>query len=243
MVDHARQPESIRTWLEQAGIRSAVVLPIEVPNFPIELTTLRKSQLAIHEAFHVEVQAPRWYASTGAWPAWDQQPDRPGVQACYTSSSEVEAALAREREDLVALVTGLLDSDSVRACSAGASFLSQRAARYGMLHDVHVARYDGTAGSCREAEAIMELEEGTADYASWVPLFELGQATRDQLLRRYRAIQQDAFYLTGNMQLHAVRLMYPDSIAAVANRIATSDGPDEGSLTTVLRRALGAYCR
>lgn len=243
MLDHARQPASIRAWLEGAGIRSAVVLPVVVRNFPMELPTVMKAQLGIHEAFHVEVQAPRWYASTGAWPAWDRQPDRPGVPACYAASSEVEAELTAERAQLVQLVSSLLDADSTTACSAGASFLAHRTARYDLLRDVHVARYDSTAGSCREAEAIMELEEGTADYASWVPLFNLGQASRDLLLRRYRAVQQDVFYMTGNMQLHAIRLMYPDSMAAVAARIAQSSGPDEGGITPVLQRALQSYCR
>jgi hypothetical protein len=111
-----------------------------------------------------------------------------------------------------------------------------------MLADVRVARADGTPGTCAEAEAIMELEEGIADWASWTVLYDLGLASRESLIRRYRAIQDDAFYLTGAMQLHAVQLMQPDSIADVMVRIAASSGPDIGSPTALLTRALASFC-
>lgn len=105
-----------------------------------------------------------------------------------------------------------------------------------------VTRHDGTPGGCPEAEAIMELEEGTADYASWTQLFELGRASREQLLRRYRARQADAFYLTGAMQLHAIRLMDSEGVLDVAARIAASGSPETGSLTVAFEEALGRSC-
>jgi hypothetical protein len=112
-----------------------------------------------------------------------------------------------------------------------------------MLADVQVARHDGTPGTCGEAESIMELEEGTADWASWTVLVDIGEASRESLMRRYRARQDDVFYLTGAMQLHAVQLMQPDSMLAIARLIAESDGPDDGALTNVLARALATFCR
>ena len=89
----------------------------------------------------------------------------------------------------------------------------------------------------------MELEEGTADYASWTILYDLGQTSREALVRRYQAQQNDAFYLTGAMQLHAVQLMAPDRMAEVAREVAESPGPEDGSLTPVLGRTLEFYCR
>ena len=89
----------------------------------------------------------------------------------------------------------------------------------------------------------MELEEGTADYASWTVLYELGRASRARLMSRYRARQNDVFYLTGAMQLHAVALMDPDGMADVARRIGASGSPEEGSIAAMFERTLGAYCR
>jgi hypothetical protein len=242
MLEHAMQPASIRAWLESEGVESAVVLPVTAPDFPMQLPPLVKVQLGMHEAFHVNVQAPRWYASTGNWPSWDRQPDRPGVQACYTANDEAIAASAAEREQLATLIENLLDGDTAAACEKCRAFLAQRMARYALLEDIHVMRSDSTQGSCAEAEAIMELEEGTADYASWTLLHDLGLASRESLLRRYRAIQNDAFYLTGAMQLHAVALMQPDSMPDVMRRIAASSGWEEGSPTAVLTRALASFC-
>lgn len=243
IVVQARQPPSIRSWLEERGIESAVILPVTVPDFPIEMPAIVKTQLALHEAFHVEVQGPRWWGGTGEWPVWDVQPDRAGVRACYTATGAVAESLEEERQALVDLFTRLADADRAGACEAGESFVSLRARRYRMLDGVSVAREDGTDAGCEEAEALLEIEEATADYASWSVLYDLGQVDRATLLRRYRARQDDMFYLTGAMQLHAVELMAPDSMIAVARDIAASAGPEEGSIGAVFERTLGSYCR
>lgn len=242
ILQRAKQPEAIRAWLEESGVGSAVVMPVAPRDFPLDLSAFDKVQIAIHEGFHVSVQAPRWYASTGDWPGWDIQPDRSGVQSCYTSSEAAAAAVQEERATLVGLIDNLLDGDSASACGAGAEFLSRRTARYELLADIEVARSDGTSGSCGEAEALMELEEGTADYASWTVLYDLGQTSRDRLIRRYQAIQDDIFYLTGAMQLHAVELMQPDHMAEIIEEIIGSRTVEEGSLTTALGRTLDSYC-
>jgi hypothetical protein len=238
-----RHPVSVAQWIESTGVSTAVILPVTVPDFPMELPALVKVQLGMHEAFHVDVQAPRWYASNGNWPAWDRQPDRRGLQVCYTSGDDVAAALAAEREHLATLIESLLDGDSTAACQAGRAFLEQRRQRYAMLDSVPVAAHDGTPASCAVAEAIMELEEGTADWASWTVLYDLGIASRESLLRRYRAIQDEVFYLTGAMQLHALRLMRPDALHLFARRIAESEGPDAGGPTALFAGALESFCR
>lgn len=237
-----RQPGSVRAWLEEAGVDRATIMPVTFEDFPMELPTLVKVQVALHEGFHVQVQSPHWSGAADNWPAWDRQPDREGLRACYGATDEVAAAFAEERERLAVAVEALLDGEDAAACEAGRAFLARRADRHRMLADVRVARHDGTPGSCREAEAIMELEEGTADYASWTRLHELGHATRGQLLRRYRAQQQDAYYLTGAMQLHAVELMQPDRMSDVTHRIATSAAPDSGSVTAAFEASLAAHC-
>jgi len=66
----------------------------------------------------------------------------------------------------------------------------------------------------------------------------LGIASRESLLRRYRAIQNAAFCMTGAMELHAVRLLRPDSVRVLARRIAESEGPDVGGPTALFAGAL-----
>lgn len=236
----AVQPEPVRTWLEEQGVERAVLMPVEFPNFPIEMSTLFKTQLAIHEGFHITVQFPRWYDSTGLWPAWDHQPDRAGMQACYARDT---TALYEERDILVRLIDALLDADTTTACAVSRDFFEHRASRYASLRDINVPMHDGAPGSCEQAEALMELEEGTADYASWSILYDIGQAPRDDLMRRYRAQQNDMYYLTGAMQLHAAKLMNEDGMGAVARAIADAQGVDDGSLTSVLRGVVGGFCQ
>lgn len=243
LVPATEQPPAIRTWLAELEVPNAVVMPVTIEGFPIELSALMKVQLAIHEGFHVTVQVPRWLGSGGAWPAWDLQPDRPGVQACYGGTPEVEAAREHERDALDRLVAALLDDDRPAACVAGEEFLSRRGARYALLDGVGVTRHDGTPGSCAEAEAIMELEEGAADYASWAALYDLGMANRERLTARYRAQQAEWFYLSGAMQLHAVDLFAPERMLDVTREIVGSAGPDDGSPTAVLSRTLAEACR
>ncbi len=238
-----RQPEELVAWLGNLDVERATILPVEVPDFPIELPPLVKTQLALHEGFHVEVQSPHWSGAEAHWPTWDRQPDRPAVQACYAATPAVEAAFADERESLAQMVEAMLDGRRADACRAGSEFLERRAGRYALLEGVEVSGSDGSPGTCAVAEAIMELEEGTADYASWTRLFDLGQAGREQLMRRYRAVQADAFYLTGAMQLHAIELMEPDEMGAVRERIATSATMDSGAIQGVFEESLERWCQ
>ena len=248
------QPAAVASWLESVGANRATIVPAAIDDFPMELSSLAKLQVALHEGFHVQVQSPHWAgrdpaggsrgrASSGpGWPAWDRQPDRTGLPRCYRSTKEVAAAAEAERAALTGMVESLLDGVPTAACRAGAEFLDRRQARYRLMTDVAVARADSTPGTCREAEAVMELEEGTADYASWTQLFELGLVSRAGLMRRYRAVQNDVFYLTGAMQLHAIALMRPEGMADVARRIGRSGSPEEGSITTVFTAVLDTYC-
>lgn len=242
LLDASAQPEPIRAWLEDQGATSAVLLPVDIQGLPFEISALQKVQLSLHEAFHVDVQSPQWFASEGDWPVWDLQPDRPAVQQCYTHSDEVAATFVAERTALSDLITALLDGERAAACQAGASFLDQRSTRYSALSGVEVLRQDETPGTCSEAEAIMEIEEGIADYVSWTRLYDLGLTTRARLEGRYRAQQADVYYLTGAMQLHAIALMQPGDMAQTTREIANSTSAATGSLTNVFTRALAGFC-
>lgn len=242
LVAAATQPESVRAWLAQGGVKTAILMPIDIKGLPFTLTPLQKVQIAIHEAFHVDVQARRWLDSAGDWPSWDLQPDRAGLSACYSGSPAVESALTAERQALDSLINALLDGEPQAACQAGEAFLGRRSRRYEALGAVSVARSDGTMGTCGEAEAVMEMEEGVADYASWSRLFDLGLASRDELIRRYRAQQNDVYYLSGAMQMHAVALMRGGGTIEATRRMAASTSAEVGSPTAMLRESLGNFC-
>lgn len=68
----------------------------------------------------------------------------------------------------------------------------------------------------------MELEEGTADYASWTILHDEGLATRDQLLARYGAQRAEVLHVTPAMQLDAASLMDPGGVESISRYIAES---------------------
>lgn len=237
------QPPEIKEWFAEIGLETAVIVPVRVEGFPFELSPFQLVQVALHEAFHVEVQMPRWFGSTGAWPVWDQQPDRAALKACYSGDVSIESVFKDERDALVDLISALLDGDRASACNSGEQFLSRRSARYELLGEAHVNDHEGVPGTCEMAEDIMELEEGTADFASWSWLYHLGQTSRSRLLGRYQAQQDERFYQTGAMQLHALMLMDPDGFLQMTEEIALSRTPQEGSPAAVFARKFESFCR
>ena len=238
----SQQPVDISQWLEEYNVRSAVLMPVDFPNFPFKIPALAKMQIAIHEAFHVEVMIRYWYTGKGAWPAWDEQPDRQGLQNCYNADDEVKQTLQDERAKLSSLIEALLDGDKTAACLAGNEFLSQRAMRYDLLKYVKVNRQDETQCDCKEAENIMELEEGLADYASWTMLYDIGLSSRDVLLRRYRAIQKEPFYLSGAMLMHAVSLMNNGEISDIISDMANSSDQAIGAPFPIFEKEFARFC-
>jgi len=236
-----QQAPDFSHWMKQLAIERAVYMPVSFPDFPIELTALKKVQLAVHESFHVEVMLPVWFTGSGPWPQWDRQPDRPGVQACYTHSDTVAALMQREKAALANMVEALLSQKKEVAIKAGEQALQWRAERYEWLDTVAVALQDGSPEACATVEALMELEEGLADYASWTKLYEAGVVTTEQLLQRYRANQKDHFYLTGAMFLHAISLMRSGDIVPIIERIIASESVEEGSLQRFFEEALSEY--
>jgi hypothetical protein len=238
----SQQPEAINQWLTSHGVKSAVLMPTDFPQFPFEIPALKKMQLAIHEAFHVEVMIRYWYTGKGDWPAWDEQPDRRGLQNCYNTSDTLKQALNAEKGQLIALIEFLLDNDKSSACQAGEAFLRLREARYSMLTDVAIDRPDGTQCDCPEAENIMELEEGLADYASWTMLYDMGLSTREELIKRYNAIQNEPFYLTGAMLMHAIALMNDGNTTEIIEEITSSANQAKGALLPIFKRELADFC-
>lgn len=242
LTTKSRQPEVISQWLTSLEVKSAVLMPTDFPQFPFEIPALKKMQLAIHEAFHVEVMIRYWYTDQGAWPAWDEQPDRSGLQNCYNTSDTLKQALNAEKDQLITLIELLLDNDKSAACQASRAFIKLREERYSMLTNVTVDRPDGTPCDCAEAENIMELEEGLADYASWTMLYDMGLSSREELIKRYNAVQNEPFYQTGAMLMHALALMNEGNTAEIIEEITSSASQAEGALLPIFKSELEAFC-
>lgn len=241
LLQISQQPEEISNWINQYELAVAVLMPVDFPQFPFEISALQKTQIALHEAFHMEVMLPYWYTGEGQWPVWDEQPARGATSQCYSLNEEVVARFKDEKAALVELIEALLNDQKQEAKAAGDKFLSLRQSRYDLLGDFTVPRQDNSQCNCAEAENIMELEEGLADYGSWTMLYETGVSSREKLIQRYKARQQQPFYLTGAMLMHAIALMAPNDKEAIMAEIIASKTHEEGGLYPIFQRQLEAY--
>ncbi len=236
-----RESPAFNQFMKEHQVVSAVYMPVEFPDLPFEIPALKKVQLAIHESFHVEVQFPQWLQGEGYSPRWDQQPDRPGVQECYTHPA-VAGKIQEEMKVLANFMEALLNDDPSVACSKAIIYLHLRNRRYDSLSMVVVNLHDQSPGDCRTAESLMEIEEGLADYASWTYLYNAGIISREEILDRYRATQQEHFYLSGNMLMHAIELMNPEGIHELIDELVTAPNLETGNLLYLFERQLEEYC-
>ena len=240
-VETYQNAPDFTAWMNQHQIETAVYMPTDFPKFPFKIPAKTKVQLAIHEAFHIEVMLRKWYTGQGFWPSWDQQPDRLGVQNCYTLNESAQDLIEKEQELLALLIESLLDHKSADAIRLAEEFIGTRQRRFDLLKDVKVQLHDGEYGSCADAEALMEIEEGIADYASWVIMYDIDIADRTELLRRYRAQQKDLFYLTGCMLLHASLLMNEGGDQEIISKLVTAPSLMDGNLFQIFQYKLESY--
>ncbi len=241
LVKISQQPESITTWLNTNNAESAVIIPTDFPDFPFKLPASVKVQLAIHESFHVEVMLRYWFTEEGAWPKWDQQPDRNELRSCYLKGDSLTTEFREEQMTLSHMIEALLDNKKEEAIGLGNSFLQQREARYDLLKNLEITAADGTKCSCEEGEDIMEIEEGLADYASWTMLYEVEAVSRKSLIQRYQAIQKEPFYLTGAMLMHATKLMNDNNAQPIIEVISSSSNQQEGAVIQQFKKQLIAF--
>ncbi len=227
-------------WMVKHDIESAIYMPTEFPDFPFEIPAKTKAQLAVHESFHTETMLKYWYTGKSQWPAWDKQPDRSKISLCYSNSKTVEKLIAKELEALSNMLEALLNDEKQNAIKYGSQFLTTRTLRYSNLNDVEIDLNTGSMGSCEKAEAIMEIEEGLADYGSWSVMYEMGIFTQEELLKRYRAQQKERFYSTGSMLMHTMHLMSGD-VTRIVNAIVESESVETGNLTTLFKEEFEVY--
>jgi hypothetical protein len=237
------QPDEIVRVLSDAGADRAVLVPV-APNIklPFEISDAQLFDLALHEAFHVTAQAPAWLGARGehAWPAWDRpQPDRRALgSTCYQAPAGMT-----DRSSLERAAAAVLDHRDVPAvCAEATAFIAARRARWANLAASTVAAVEGPAMSCEQAEAIMELDEGVADFVAWMTALESGNVTARRVKQRFAADQADVFYLTGAMQLVVLRRLAGSAFADITRDIATSSTWQSGNIFGRLEREVDARC-
>lgn len=237
---YKKAPE-FSSWMKINNIETAVYMPTDFPKFPFKIPAKMKTQLAIHEAFHINIMLRYWYTNKGFWPKWDKQPDRAGVQSCYAENESTQKLIEEEQNTLSFLIESLLDNKKSEAIVLGNKFLKIRETRYNILNDKQIKLNDDVYGDCKTAEALMEIEEGIADYASWVKMYDIGVASRSDLLKRYRAKQKDRFYLTGCMLLHASVLMNNGNDSGIIEQMVNANSLEEGNLLSIFKGQLIIY--
>lgn len=229
---------AFKHWMQENNVEAAVYMPTQFPKFPYKISGLKKAQLAIHEVFHIEVTLRHWFSNKGFWPDWDEQPNRAGLQICYTNSDSVKALIQMEQTNLVATIEALLDNEIDTAKSYAEHFVEARERRYNLLKDTQITLANDSLGDCRVGEAIMEIEEGIADYASWVAMFNIGTISREDLLKRFKVQQKDKFYLFGCMLLHAATLMNDGNDKALISQMVNAPSVEEGNLYKLFKEQL-----
>ena len=229
------------SWMSENKIESAVYMPVDFPEFPFEISAMVKVQLAIHEVFHIEVMLRKWYTNKGFWPEWERQPDRAGMLSCYEENESVKKMIEDEQESLALLIEALLDHKKQDAVFIGNKFSEIREARYNALKDNQIILQNDIYGDCKTVESLMEIEEGIADYASWVKMYDIGVVSRSDLLKRYRAKQKDKFYLTGCMLFHSSVLMNGGNDVDIMTKMVTANSIEEGNLFKIFKEQLVKY--
>jgi hypothetical protein len=239
------QPAAIDAQLTAAGIERAVLVPVNPAiKLPFQLTPLHLFDMAVHEAFHVFVQAPTWLGGRPAypWPKWTAGPiDRAGlVSDCYGTDG---SAVAPERGLLVeAAVAAFSGADTRQVCTSARESVRLRRDRWAST-DRSASGGALSTASCRYREAVMELNEGVPDFVFWTTAHAVGAVGDQRLRQRLEAAQREVFYLTGSMQLMVLkRLAGPQGFAAITKRIAESASWRDGELLAILERELEIRC-
>jgi hypothetical protein len=241
-----RAPRELEDALRSAGETRAVIIPSplyldSIGNLGRALSAMKVKilpmlgQLAVHESFHLHSQMPSWLDQPQRyrWPAWDRQPDRRALVAqCYGSAGPVAA---KHKEELDALkrawraLWNASDSQSrLTAIAAAKEFADARSERYRLVDSVRIPSPPGEPVGCPRAEAIMELEEGAAQWIGYSTLVRAGIITAAEV----GVASSEPFYDYGMLQLWVLEhLLGAEGVREVTRSIARSTSPDSGNAT------------
>ncbi len=191
--------------------------------------------LAVHESFHLHTQFPLWLrqAHDHPWPEWDRQPDRAALAArCYHATSAAGADPSVEHAALLAAFDALWTPERLprrdEALAHARRFSAARRARYARLANVQVPR-DSAGISCRDAEDVMELEEGAPQWIAHATAVRAGLTSITQTRAGYERLQAQAFYQLGALQLWVLEgVLGQVQMRQLTGDLARSSSPRDG---------------
>lgn len=230
-------PNSLKERLESIKVTQALIYntdPVFLDEFlgkPSEFEKHLKGyhtlphHIITHEGFHIFTQFSKWFGIPNYdWPSWDKQPDRDAViRLCYQAPA-VKGIYLKEHKNLLStfkliFIFGRPDLGRL----AGKEFLRLRESRYLLLVDTKVPTAHNSAGiSCPQAEAIMELEEGLADFAGNGTRYLLGEISPNQIAEGLAVPRDSTFYDFGFLQMMAIYGLRMGEISTITSRIAKS---------------------
>lgn len=190
--------------------------------------------MTLHESFHFNVQyVGKVLPSLYKWPDWDQyQPDLDDLQTkCYINPA-VKESTAQELKTLVrAYKLASIYHQPDLAREAIKTFLALRKSRYLSLHGISVKTIDNPEGiSCEEAEARIELIEGSAEYFGLYNALKIGIIHPLQIadVSEFRWDFNTLHYSFGSLQLFLISELSNDPMSKITARIARSKSWNEG---------------
>lgn len=198
--------------------------------------------LAVHESFHLHTQFPFWLRQQHdhPWPAWDRQPNRAALAArCYRAAGVDGADPSLEQAELLAAFDALWTAgrppQRAEARRLARRFAVARESRYAKVATVRVPR-DSSSISCREAEDVMELEEGAPQWIAHSTAVRAGLSTLAQTRAGYQAPQAQAFYQLGALQLWVLEgLLGREKMRRLTSELARSTSSDDGIFARLAR--------
>lgn len=230
----------IQNFLRTTGVPRVLLLNLDGTKLAIpEPNAIRMGynhfdlDLTVHEGFHLNLMFAKMFKhpGAGAWPEWDHQPSRDKLGGLCYSSPKAKPLFDIEMKALVrAVKLALVDRRPDLAINAGREFIQRRAERYAALADVRVPSHSVAEGiSCAQAEAIMELEEGMADFLGVGTIHKLGLINDSQALEHVAVDSGDSsFYRFGSGQMLLVHALKGAEISEITGRIARSKSWEDG---------------
>ena len=236
-------PKALKAELERRGTVQALVYNTDrvfldkLLGHPTEFEKHLKGydtlhhHVMIHEGLHIFAQFPKWFGKPNyEWPSWDKQPDRGAVtQLCYQAPN-VKRIYEKEHKVLLSTFKLLFIFERPDlAKQAAREFLQVRQSRYLLLTNTTVpSRHDPKGISCAHAEAIMELEEGVADFVGNGTRMLIGELSPRQIAEASSMLQESSFYDFGFLQMMTIYGLKSSEIDSITSRIANSMTWTEG---------------
>ncbi len=228
-------PQELLNYFKKSNIHIATVFSLSLldnPSVQPQWSLKEYLNLYMHEDFHFRTTFPTdldvpWKTP---WPKWGQMPDRSKLaDLCYFNKLG-ESLFKMEHEAGVQMAKELIVlNNRERALARAREFISLRKMRYHALASVRVpSSYNPNGVTCEEGEAIMELVEGLAMYASDGAMFVLGIFNQNETVASINSYPEEWFYRAGLAQMLFLFRFNGPGIFQVTDRIAHSSSWQKG---------------